>query len=113
MKKEQKRSPLKEESPRLPGQYLRNKINEIIDEEFFPAYGVASMAILFAAQEWIYFIFGTSRELHPWAFTLIAAIISIGAYTYFLKIKKKAQNYRLRDEGEGFFWVFLFGFRTK
>lgn len=113
MKKEHKRSPLTEEPLRLPGEYLQNKLDELVDEQFFPVLAVSVAIIGFTMLEWVYYLLGTSRQLHPWVFTILTAVVCVGAFLYLQKIKKKLSNYRLGYKGEVVVGQLLEGLRVK
>ncbi len=111
MKQTLKRSPLKEEPLRLPGEYLRTQIDKIL-ERFYLILGIAAVAIGLTFVEWICYLFDLPQEPHPWVFTIFTIIICFCAYLYFQKLVQKGQNYRLGHDGEVVVGQLLEGLRV-
>jgi len=104
-KANQKRSPLKHKSLRVPGESLSEERDRIVEDELLPVFMIATFAVLFAVLEWWRWL--TKTPPHPVAATLLAvAMIAFCGYRL-LKVRARLRPLRLGLEGERVVGQFL------
>ena len=96
--KKHKKSPIKDLPVRMPGQFLRERIDYLVDEGLMPWVTIAVCMIIFAFLEWIAVFFHTPRS--PWPFTIIAVLLTMVAGVKMWRTKEKIKPLRLGQTGE-------------
>lgn len=96
--KRETRSPLKGAPLRMPGQSVQEMIDKVVDDEWFPLFGVAVMLVLLTFLEWFKDIFGLAPT--PRLYTLMT--LGFVAYTWWRwrQIQRKVRPLKLARDGE-------------
>ena len=99
MSKKQKKSPLKKNPLRTPGQSLDEEIQKILDEEVLPYILFPIIMILFAFWDWLIWLH-IIKIPNPVLMTIVVIGISIYCFFKIIKLRKKIRAYRLGRDGE-------------
>lgn len=98
MKDKKMRSPLSGQIPRLPGMYVREKKNEIIDTFVSGELLILGLLIAYTLQAWLTYYIKTPSN--PWTITNITIVFAIFTYYRFYKVVYEAKNYAVGSDGE-------------
>src|SRR5438045_1372476 len=97
-KKTDKRSPLKDQPLRLPGQSVQDEIARLFDEEFLPYIFTGTFAVFFAALDWLNAISKVPRN--PWIMTAICPVIIVYSALRGYRVIQKIKPLKLGRDGE-------------
>lgn len=106
-----KRSPLKENPLRNPGQSLEEEIEQVRDDQLLPRVMVASFAVAFAAYEWARSLLDIPPQ--PVAMTFLALATGVYALHRFPKGLQHLRLLRQGLDGERFVGQYLEAYRRE
>lgn len=110
-KKNEKRSPLKRQPLRNPGESLERELDRLYEEEILPYPAMALMAVILTIYEWLFWFFKMPPQ--PLIFTAIALmIIGISLYKFF-NLRRQIQSLKLGLAGEKAVGQYLEQLRTE
>ncbi len=94
-----KKSPLKDNPLRLPGQSIDEEIQKIMDEEVISYLLLPTMMILFSVWNWLLW-YQVIPVSHPIPLTIIAIGLSVYSFFRLLKTKRRIKSLQLGLDGE-------------
>ncbi len=98
VKRQEKRSPLKEKPLRNPGESVQEEIQGLLDDRLMPPFLTAVLAVAFAGFEWWHSL--TSAPPQPWPVTIVACVaVGYVAYRY-VSLRKRVRSLWLGLDGE-------------
>lgn len=111
MKKQEKRSPLKRQPLRNPGESLNEKMEDLLDDRLLPAFCIAVVTILLAGWEW----WRKYTQAPPQPYVMTAFAIAAVGYTWhqFVIVRRQCRSLRLGIQGEKAVGQLLEDLRTK
>ncbi len=98
MKKRETKSPIKNLPLRMPGQSIREAVENLLDEKVLPWIMATVFAISFAMVEWIRWVMDAKPS--PWLYTIIAIVVVLITVRKCRKVIQLGKSLRLGRIGE-------------